>query len=244
MDKVAIVTGASRGIGRAIATELAGNGMYVVVNFAGNVESAEETLRLVREAGGDGEVYMANVADEAECKAMCDDVVKRLGKVDVLVNNAGITRDKLVMAMSDEDFNSVIDTNLLGTFHMIKFLVRYMLKNKGGRIINIASVSGVLGNAGQANYSASKAGVIGLTKSVARELATKNICVNAVAPGFIETDMVKAMSESAIEAGVAYIPINRLGKPEDIAAMVGFLASDKAAYITGQVINVDGGMAI
>ncbi len=244
MDKVAIVTGASRGIGRAIATELAGNGMYVVVNFAGNVESAEETLRLVREAGGDGEVYMANVADEAECKAMCDDVVKRLGKVDVLVNNAGITRDKLVMAMSDEDFNSVIDTNLLGTFHMIKFLVRYMLKNKGGRIINIASVSGVLGNAGQANYSASKAGVIGLTKSVARELATKNICVNAVAPGFIETDMVKAMSESAIEAGVASIPMKRLGKPEDIAAMVGFLASDKAAYITGQVINVDGGMAI
>ena len=244
MDKVAIVTGASRGIGRAIATELAGNGMYVVVNFAGNVESAEETLRLVREAGGDGEVYMANVADEAKCKAMCDDVVKRLGKVDVLVNNAGITRDKLVMAMSDEDFNSVIDTNLLGTFHMIKFLVRYMLKNKGGRIINIASVSGVLGNAGQANYSASKAGVIGLTKSVARELATKNICVNAVAPGFIETDMVKAMSESAIEAGVASIPMKRLGKPEDIAAMVGFLASDKAAYITGQVINVDGGMAI
>ena len=244
MDKVAIVTGASRGIGRAIATELAGNGMYVVVNFAGNVESAEETLRLVREAGGDGEVYMANVADEAECKAMCDDVVKRLGKVDVLVNNAGITRDKLVMAMSDEDFNSVIDTNLLGTFHMIKFLVRYMLKNKGGRIINIASVSGVLGNAGQANYSASKAGVIGLTKSVARELATKNICVNAVAPGFIETDMVKAMSESALEAGVASIPMKRLGKPEDIAAMVGFLASDKAAYITGQVINVDGGMAI
>ena len=244
MDKVAIVTGASRGIGRAIATELAGNGMYVVVNFAGNVESAEETLRLVREAGGDGEVYMANVADEAECKAMCDDVVKRLGKVDVLVNNAGITRDKIVMAMSDEDFNSVIDTNLLGTFHMIKFLVRYMLKNKGGRIINIASVSGVLGNAGQANYSASKAGVIGLTKSVARELATKNICVNAVAPGFIETDMVKAMSESAIEAGVASIPMKRLGKPEDIAAMVGFLASDKAAYITGQVINVDGGMAI
>ena len=244
MDKVAIVTGASRGIGRAIATELAGNGMYVVVYFAGNVESAEETLRLVREAGGDGEVYMANVADEAECKAMCDDVVKRLGKVDVLVNNAGITRDKLVMAMSDEDFNSVIDTNLLGTFHMIKFLVRYMLKNKGGRIINIASVSGVLGNAGQANYSASKAGVIGLTKSVARELATKNICVNAVAPGFIETDMVKAMSESAIEAGVASIPMKRLGKPEDIAAMVGFLASDKAAYITGQVINVDGGMAI
>ena len=244
MDKVAIVTGASRGIGRAIATELAGNSMYVVVNFAGNVESAEETLRLVREAGGDGEVYMANVADEAECKAMCDDVVKRLGKVDVLVNNAGITRDKLVMAMSDEDFNSVIDTNLLGTFHMIKFLVRYMLKNKGGRIINIASVSGVLGNAGQANYSASKAGVIGLTKSVARELATKNICVNAVAPGFIETDMVKAMSESAIEAGVASIPMKRLGKPEDIAAMVGFLASDKAAYITGQVINVDGGMAI
>ena len=244
MDKVAIVTGASRGIGRAIATELAGNGMYVVVNFAGNVESAEETLRLVREAGGDGEVYMANVADEAECKAMCDDVVKRLGKVDVLVNNAGITRDKLVIAMSDEDFNSVIDTNLLGTFHMIKFLVRYMLKNKGGRIINIASVSGVLGNAGQANYSASKAGVIGLTKSVARELATKNICVNAVAPGFIETDMVKAMSESAIEAGVASIPMKRLGKPEDIAAMVGFLASDKAAYITGQVINVDGGMAI
>ena len=244
MDKVAIVTGASRGIGRAIATELAGNGMYVVVNFAGNVESAEETLRLVREAGGDGEVYKANVADEAECKAMCDDVVKRLGKVDVLVNNAGITRDKLVMAMSDEDFKSVVDTNLLGTFHMIKLLVRYMLKNKGGRIINIASVSGVLGNAGQANYSASKAGVIGLTKSVARELATKNICVNAVAPGFVETDMTAALSDKVQDELKKQIPMGRAGKAEDIAKAVAFLASPDADYITGQVLSVDGGMAI
>ena len=244
MDKVAIVTGASRGIGRAIATELAGNGMYVVVNFAGNVESAEETLRLVREAGGDGEVYKANVADEAECKAMCDDVVKRLGKVDVLVNNAGITRDKLVMAMSDEDFNSVIDTNLLGTFHMIKFLVRYMLKNKGGRIINIASVSGVLGNAGQANYSASKAGVIGLTKSVARELSTKNICVNAVAPGFIQTDMTDVLSDQVKDTLLKQIPRKALGKPEDVAAAVCFLASEEAGYITGQVLAVDGGMSM
>ena len=244
MDKVAIVTGASRGIGRAIATELAGNGMYVVVNFAGNVESAEETLRLVREAGGDGEVYKANVADEAECKAMCDDVVKRLGKVDVLVNNAGITRDKLVMAMSDEDFNSVIDTNLLGTFHMIKFLVRYMLKNKGGRIINIASVSGVLGNAGQANYSASKAGVIGLTKSVARELAARNVTVNAVAPGYIDTAMTQALSDKVKDEIAATIPMKRRGKPEDVANVVKFLCSDMAAYVTGEVIRVDGGIAM
>lgn len=244
ISKVAIVTGASRGIGRAIAVALAKDGAYTVVNYAGSKDKAEETLALIKENGGDGEIYCCNVADEADCKTMVDDIVKRLGRVDILVNNAGITRDKLIMAMSDDDFTSVIDTNLLGTFHMIKMLSRTFLKQRSGKIINIASVSGVLGNPGQANYSASKAGVIGLTKATAREFAAKNICVNAVAPGFIETDMTNAMSDSAREAGIAAVPLKRMGKPEDIAATVAFLASDAASYITGQVICVDGGMAI
>lgn len=243
-NKIALVTGASRGIGRAIAVSLAEAGAYVIVNYAGAEDKAQETLALIREKGGDGECFKCDVADENACSEMCKAVVDKYGKVDILVNNAGITRDKLVMAMSDKDFMDVINTNLVGAFHTIRNLSRNFLKLKGGRIINIASVSGVLGNAGQANYSASKAGVIGLTKSVAREFAGKGVCVNAVAPGFIQTDMTDAMPQSVKDAAVETIPMKKMGQPEDIAATVRFLASDDAKYITGQVICVDGGMAI
>ena len=243
-DKIALVTGASRGIGREIAKRLAKDGAYVIINYAGSVDKAEETLAQVKELGGDGEIYKCNVADEKECEAMVKDILTKHGKVDILVNNAGITRDKLVMAMSDDEFMDVINTNLLGAFHTIKLLSRNFLKLKGGRIINISSVSGILGNPGQANYSASKAGIIGLTKSVAREYAAKGVCVNAIAPGFIATDMTDSMPDSVKEAAVATIPMKHMGKPEDIAEAVAFLASDAAAYITGQVLCVDGGMAM
>ncbi|MCQ2525998.1 MAG: 3-oxoacyl-[acyl-carrier-protein] reductase [Lachnospiraceae bacterium] len=243
-NKVALVTGASRGIGRAIAVSLAEAGAYVIVNYAGSEDKAQETLAIIRQKGGDGECFKCDIADENECSEMCKAVLDKHGKVDILVNNAGITRDKLVMAMSDKDFMDVINTNLLGAFHMIRNLSRNFLKLKGGRIINIASVSGVLGNAGQANYSSSKAGIIGLTKSVAREFAGKSVCVNAVAPGFIQTDMTDAMPQSVKDAAIETIPMKKMGEPEDIAATVRFLASEEAKYITGQVICVDGGMAI
>ena len=220
--KVALVTGASRGIGREIAITLAEYGASVIVNYNGSKEKA----------------------DEAACKTMIDEMLAKYGRIDILVNNAGITKDNLVMKISGEDFDSVINTNLKGTFNTIKAMYRAFLKQKSGRIINLSSVSGVLGNAGQANYAASKAGVIGLTKSVARELASRNITVNAVAPGFIATDMTNAMSDAAKEATLNQIPLKRIGQPKEIAEMVAFLASDKAAYITGQIISVDGGMAI
>lgn len=242
--KVALVTGASRGIGRAIAVKLASEGAFVVVNYNGSKEKAEETLKLVNEAGGEGCVACFDVSDEAACKAGIDEILKEYGHVDILVNNAGITRDKLLIAMSEEDFTSVIDTNLLGTFHTIKGLIRNFIKQKGGSIINISSVSGVIGNVGQTNYSASKAGIIGLTKTVAREYATKGIRVNAIAPGLIGTDMVDSMTEDAKKQLESNIPLGRIGKPEEIAEAVLFLASDKSSYITGQVMCVDGGMAI
>lgn len=242
--KIALVTGASRGIGRAIAVKLAANGATVVVNYAGSEDKAKETLDIITSNGGSGCIYKCNVADENECKEMVDFVTKEYGGVDILVNNAGITRDKLLMAMSGEDFDAVINTNLKGAFNLIKLLSRNFLKKKGGRIINISSVSGVMGNAGQANYSASKAGLIGLTKSVAREYAGKGICVNAIAPGMIETDMTGSMPEAAKDALVASIPMKKMGQPEDIAAAVAFLASDEAGYITGQVLCVDGGMVM
>ncbi|MGN0350855.1 MAG: 3-oxoacyl-[acyl-carrier-protein] reductase [Roseburia sp.] len=243
-NKVALVTGASRGIGRAIAKKLAEEGAFVIVNYNGSKERAEAVVSEIKEAGGDAVAVGCDVSDDAACEAMMKQLIAEYAHIDILVNNAGITRDGLIMKMTDEDFDAVLNTNLKGTFHTIRHLSRQFLKQKAGRIINISSVSGILGNAGQANYSASKAGVIGLTKSVARELASRGITCNAIAPGFIETDMTDAMPEAAKEGVKAQIPFGKIGKPEDIAELAAFLASEKAAYITGQVIAVDGGMSM
>ncbi len=242
--KVALVTGASRGIGRAIALALAEEKATVIINYNGSKERAEETLSKVRSSGADGMVVQCDVSDTAAVDAMVKEAVKTYGHLDILVNNAGITRDNLIMKMSEEDFDAVINANLKSCFNTIKAVSRQMLKQRAGRIINIASVSGILGNAGQANYAASKAGVIGLTKTMARELASRGITVNAIAPGFVDTDMTQALSDSVKEAATAQIPLKRFGKPEDIAYMAAFLASERASYITGQIISVDGGMAI
>lgn len=242
--KVALVTGAGRGIGRAIALQLAQCGTTVLVNYNGSADKANEVVDIIKANGGNAAAIQCNVSDYAKCEEMVKQILADYSKVDILVNNAGITRDNLILGMKEDDFDAVINTNLKGTFNTIKHLTKNFLKNKSGKIINISSVSGVLGNAGQANYSASKAGVIGLTKSVARELGSRGICVNAVAPGFVETDMTGAMSESVLENAKKSIPLGRLGKPEDIASVVAFLASDAGNYITGQVICVDGGMAI
>lgn len=244
MEKTALVTGAARGIGRAIAEELAKSGMNVIINYNGSEEKAEETAETIRAYGVKGSIYRCNVADFNECKKMIDEVMAEYGRIDVLVNNAGITRDNLLMKMSEEDFDMVINTNLKGAFNTTKHISKYLLKQKSGKIINISSVSGILGNAGQANYSASKAGIIGLTKSTARELASRGITCNAIAPGFISTDMTASMGEQAVEKSIEMIPLKRIGRPEEIAAMAAFLASDKADYITGQVFAVDGGMTI
>ncbi len=242
-EKIALVTGASRGIGKAIAMELAERGATVIVNYSGSEEKAQQTVSEIKKNGGEAVAVKCDVADFAACEKLAKDVIGRYGRLDILVNNAGITRDGLIMKMSEQDFDSVMDTNLKGTYNMIRHFSRWFLKQKSGRIINIASVSGVIGNAGQANYSASKAGVIGLTKAVARELSGRGICINAVAPGFIDTDMTRQMSEDAKKGIEAMIPMGHMGKPEDVARLVGFLA-DEAEYITGQVICVDGGMAI
>lgn len=242
--KIALVTGASRGIGRAIALKLAENKAFVIVNYNGSKEKAEETVKLIKENGGDAKSVYFNVASDSECKEAIENLLKEMGHIDILVNNAGITKDGLLMAMKEEDFQDVLDINLKGAFHTIKYLSRNFLKQKYGKIINISSVSGVLGNPGQANYSASKAGLIGLTKSAAREYATKGICVNAVAPGFVDTDMVAKMPDSAKVSIEESIPMKRIGAPEDIANAVLFLAGKESDYITGQVLCVDGGMAI
>ena len=242
--KVALVTGASRGIGKEIALTLAGYGADVIVNYNGSSQKAAEVVSQIEALGRKAIAVQCSVGDYEACGRMITDMLAMFGHIDILVNNAGITKDNLMIKMSEEDFDAVIDTNLKGTFNTIKHMYRAFIKQRSGRIINLSSVSGVLGNAGQANYAASKAGVIGLTKSMAKELASRNITVNAVAPGYVDTDMTQAMSDSAKEAVIAQIPLKRVGQPKDIAETVAFLASDKASYITGQVISVDGGMAI
>jgi 3-oxoacyl-[acyl-carrier protein] reductase len=239
---VALVTGASRGIGAAVAKRLAAEGAVVAINYAGRADAAAEVVSAIESAGGTAAAFQADVSDPAACAALVDDVVARFGRIDVLVNNAGITRDGLLVRMSDDDWRAVLDTNLSGAFYLSRAAGKLMMKQRSGSIINISSVVGVMGNAGQTNYAAAKAGLIGLTKSVARELAGRGVRANAVAPGFIATDMTDALPVAARDAATASIAMGRLGSPEDIAATVAFLASDDASYITGQVIAVDGGM--
>ncbi|BBF41631.1 3-oxoacyl-[acyl-carrier protein] reductase [Lachnospiraceae bacterium KM106-2] len=243
-NKVAIVTGASRGIGRAIAKQLAEDGMKVMINYRGQVKAAQEVKKEIEILGGEAYLYPCDVADQEACDTFIKSVIKDHGRIDILVNNAGITRDGLLMAMKECDFDAVINTNLKGTFHMMSKASRYMMKQRSGKIINMASVVGISGNAGQANYAASKAGVIGLTKSAAKELASRGITVNAVAPGFIATDMTDELSDKVKENVKKQIPLGSFGSTDDVAGVVAFLASDKANYITGQVICVDGGMVM
>ena len=243
-NKIALITGAGRGIGRAIAIALAKEGAEVVINYNGSEERAKEVKQTIEENGGKASIYKCNVSDFAACEVMIKDIVKEYGHLDILVNNAGITKDGLIMKMKEEDFDSVLNVNLKGTFNTIRHSARQMLKQRSGKIINISSVSGILGNVGQANYAASKAGVIGLTKTMAIELGSRGITVNAIAPGFVDTEMTGVLSEEIRENACKQIILGRFGKPEDIANTAVFLASDKADYITGQVISVDGGMNV
>lgn len=243
-NKVAIVTGASRGIGRAIAIALAKNGATVVVNYCGSKEKAEEVVTSIETMGQKSMSYQADVSDATSVQTMFATVMEKYGSVDILVNNAGITKDNLILKMTEEDFDAVVETNLKGVFHCLKVAAKIMLKQKSGRIINISSISGVIGNPGQVNYSAAKAGVLGMTKSLAKELGARGITVNAVAPGYINTEMTENLSDSLKDKVKDLIPLKRLGEVEDIAEMVAFLASDKAAYITGQTIQIDGGLGI
>jgi 3-oxoacyl-[acyl-carrier protein] reductase len=242
--RVALVTGASRGIGRATALELARRGAAVVVNYNRSPEAAEEVVQLIQSNGGQAAACQADVSNFEQAQALVKFAIDTFGDLSILVNNAGITRDTLIMMMSEEDFDAVIQTNLKSTFNCSKAAVKHMMRKRYGRIINISSVAGQMGNAGQTNYSASKAGQIGFTKALAREVAARKITVNAVAPGFVETEILEAMSPEILEAATKMIPLGRRGQPEEIANAVAFLASDQAAYITGQVLGVDGGMAM
>ena len=243
-ESVALVTGGSRGIGRAICLELARRGAAVAVNYAGNEQAARETVEACRALGVEAEAFQADVADPAACEELVKAVKDRFGRLDILVNNSGITRDGLLMTAKEEDFSRVLDTNLKGAYFCMKAASKVMMRQRYGRIISMSSVVGLRGNPGQTNYAASKAGILGLTKAAAKELATRGITVNAVAPGFIETDMTAAMPEKAKEAMLTTIPAGRPGAPEDVAKAVAFFAEKDSAYITGQVLCVDGGMAV
>lgn len=243
-DKVAIVTGGTRGIGRAIALKLADHGANIVINYRNSDKEAEELKVILEEKGVKVLTVKCDISNFEDSKNLMDKCKEVFGKIDILVNNAGITKDTLIMRMKEEDFDNVIDVNLKGTFNCAKHASAIMLKQRFGKIINMTSVVGIAGNAGQVNYAASKAGVIGLTKSLAKELGSRGITVNAVAPGFINTDMTASLSEKVKEEASKNIPLKRLGDPEDVANLVGFLASDAANYITGQIINVDGGMVM
>ncbi|MPQ43899.1 3-oxoacyl-[acyl-carrier-protein] reductase [Clostridium tarantellae] len=243
-EKVAIVTGGTRGIGRAIAIKLAQLGANIVINYRSSDKEAEEVKELIKSFGVDVVCVKCDISDFEEAKKLIDECKNKFGKLDILINNAGITKDTLVLRMKEEDFDNVINVNLKGTFNCSKHASAIMLKQRSGKIINLTSVVGVVGNAGQANYAASKAGVIGLTKSLAKEFGARGINVNAVAPGFIKTDMTAVLSDTIKEEVAKNVPLKKLGEPEDIANLVAFLASDSASYITGQVINVDGGMVI
>lgn len=244
VGKVALVTGGSRGIGRAVALKLAENGADVAINYAGNTAAAEEVKAAIEKLGRKAMLVQGSVADTDGVQAIVNQVVKELGRLDILVNNAGITRDGLLMRMKEADWDAVLETNLKGVFNCSKAVMRTMMKQKSGRIVNMASVVGEMGNAGQANYAAAKAGVIGFTKSLAKEVASRGITVNAVAPGFIATDMTKVLTDDQKAEMAKTIPLGRAGQPEDVANAVLFLVSDEAAYITGQVLNVDGGMVM
>lgn len=243
-NKVAVVTGASRGIGKAIALSLAGQGANVVVNYAGNEEKANEVVNQIQSLGRDAFAFKADVSNQKEVQEMVKETIEKFGSIDILVNNAGITKDNLLMRMKENEWDDVMNINLKGVFNCTKAVTRQMMKQRSGRIINVSSIVGISGNPGQANYVAAKAGVIGLTKSSAKELASRNITVNAVAPGFITTDMTDKLSEEVQEEMLKAIPLARFGEPEDISGVVTFLASEKSGYITGQTINIDGGMVM
>ena len=242
--KIALVTGGSRGIGRAVCLALAKSGADVAVNYAGKEEAAQQTCRMCEELGARTLAIQADVADNAQVNAMVDQVIAQFGRLDILVCNAGITRDNLLMRMAEQDFDQVIATNLKGVWNCMKAVCRPMMKQRYGRIINLSSVVGLRGNAGQANYAASKAGLIGMSKSIAKELASRGVTVNLVAPGFIDTEMTAVLPEAAREALLKSIPMARLGQPEDVARAVAFFAAEESGYITGQVLCVDGGMAV